>query len=93
MEPSERWPVLLVLRRAAEEIGGIELRLFGSARHSTFPRDLDVLVLYDDPLKLDALVKTDIWELYTPPIDLIGMTYDEDFEFEFTTGTGAIALT
>jgi hypothetical protein len=92
MQPSERWPVLGDLCRTAEKIGSLELRLFGSALHSTSPRDLDVLVLYDDPLKLNALVEADIWELYAPPIDLIGMTHDEDFELEFTAGTGAIPL-
>lgn len=92
MQPSEHWPVLRVLRSAAEEIGGLELRLFGSARNSTTPRDLDVLVLYDDPLKLRALVEADLWELCTPPIDLIGMTRDEDFELEFSAETGATPL-
>lgn len=92
MQPSERWPVLGQLRHAAEKIGDLELRLFGSARHSTNPRDLDVLVLYDDPLKLSALVTADIWELYEPPIDLIGMTRGEDIELEFSAGTGATPL-
>lgn len=92
MQPSERWPVLGDLCRTAKKIGSLELRLFGSALHSTSRRDLDVLVLYDDPLKLNALVEADIWELYAPPIDLIGMTHDEDFELEFTAGTGAIPL-
>lgn len=92
MQPAERWPVLDELRRAAEKIGGLELRLFGSAQHSTSPRDLDVLVLYDDPLKLSALVEADMWELYEPPIDLIGMTRGEDIELEFTAGTGATPL-
>lgn len=92
MEPSKRWQGLHALCRAAEETGGIELRLFGSALHSLIPRDLDVLALYEDPHKLKAFVEWDIWELYTPPIDVIGMTYDEDFELGFSLGTGAVAF-
>jgi predicted nucleotidyltransferase len=84
--------VLGELRRTAAKIGGLELLLFGSAQRSTTPRDLDVLVLYDDPLKLSALVEADIWELYEPPIDLIGMTRSEDSELEFTAETGATPL-
>ena len=68
------------------------MHLFGSARHSTSPRDLDVLVLYNDPLKLSALVEADFWELYEPPVDLIGMTRGEDAELGFITGTGAAPL-
>ncbi|MFD1376080.1 hypothetical protein ACFQ4U_07000 [Micrococcus antarcticus] len=92
MQPSERWPVLGELCRAAEQIGSLELRLFGSALYSISPSDLDVLVLYDNPAKLNALVKADLWEMYVPPIDLIGMTHDEDFELKFTAGTGATPL-
>lgn len=86
------FPSLDALCREAGEIGGLEVRVFGSALRSSCPRDLDVLVLYSERDQLLELRSRLCWETADPPIDLIAMTVDEDEELAFSAGVMPIAL-
>ncbi|MEP6697640.1 MAG: hypothetical protein ABJA34_12315 [Pseudonocardiales bacterium] len=54
------------------------------------PNDLDVAVIYEDRARLLDLRGRAPWELTAPPIDLIGLTPDEDADLAFLDGVQAI---
>lgn len=93
MKPSpDSWPALRQLVRLAEELGAIQVWLFGSALRSHTPRDLDVLVVYLDENVPRALRSDMLLELLSPPIDLIAMTPDEVDALDFLGTMPAICL-
>lgn len=83
MELTRRWPQLVELASQATEVGGLQLWAFGSLLQVSNPNDLDVAVIYTDRRRLVQLRKRAPWELTVPPIDLIGLTPDEEVELRF----------
>ena len=75
--PDFVWPQMRQIIEAAKDIGSLELWLFGSAINSISPRDIDILVVYRDLEKLDALFDHAFWELYYPPVEITAMMPDE----------------
>jgi predicted nucleotidyltransferase len=87
-----RWPVLDELCRCAESLHRLEVWVFGSMLRSDKPRDLDVLVIYNDPVDLATLRRMGWWEISAPQVDIIAMTPDEEHHYRFIEVTGAIRL-
>jgi hypothetical protein len=74
------------------EFPGLEVWAFGSMLQSEEPRDLDVLVIYDDLNDIVAVRKMHLWEVTLPPVEIIAMTRDEQTHYRFIEETGAIRL-
>jgi hypothetical protein len=92
MDLTDRWPQLANLVEQAAQIGGLQLWAFGSMLQVPEPNDLDVAVIYNDRARLLDLRSRVPWELTAPPIDLIGLTPDEDADLAFLDGVQAIQL-
>ena len=88
----ERWPQLGCLLSLSRELPTLQVWLFGSARYSDDPADLDVLLIYTDRSYVVALRKMRPWTEYEPPIHIIAMTSLEVAEYDFVATTGAIRL-
>jgi hypothetical protein len=56
------------------------------------PRDLDVLIIYNDRADLAALREMGWWEITAPAVDIIAMTPDEEHHYKFIEVTGAVRL-
>ena len=68
---------------------GVELWLFGSALTSPAPADLDVLLLYQELVDIQAIRSAHPWDDESPPIHIIAMTRQEESEYGFIRGTRA----
>ena len=90
--PLDSWPSLGRLVRLADEVGAIQVWLFGSAQTSPSPRDLDVLVIYADEQVPGKLRSSTVFELLDPPIDLIALMPDEAEELSFLATVPATLL-
>jgi hypothetical protein len=92
MDLKDRWPILNELCRCAEKLPELEVWAFGSMLRSNRPHDLDVLIVYNDRAQLSALRDMGLWEVTAPTVDIIAMTPDEEYHYQFTTATGALRL-
>ena len=76
----------------------IELYLFGSARISATPNDLDILLIYPDDSKitkafdLKKLLKNYLQELNNIEVHMVLMTSQENEEINFVKKENAIKL-
>lgn len=92
MSPSDRWPQLQLLIDAVQCRPGLELWLFGSAVSRIDPRDLDVLVIYDDRRAVVDLRAMHEWEEFNPACNIIAMTHTEAVEYDFVATTHAVRI-
>lgn len=92
MDLRAQWPVLDELCRCAGYLPGLTVWAFGSMLRTRAPRDLDVLVVYDDRADVIALRAMKLWEVNVPVVDLIATTPDEEKHYEFIKTTGAVRI-
>jgi predicted nucleotidyltransferase len=92
MDLRDRWPTLDELCRYAERFPGLEVWAFGSMLRSDRPHDLDVLIVYNDRADVVALRDMGLWEVTVPMVDIIAMTPDEEYHYQFIEVTGALRL-
>lgn len=92
MDLRDRWPILDELCRCAARIPGLEVWAFGSMLRSDTPSDLDILIVYNERIDVDALRDMGLWELAIPAVDILAMTPDEEHHYQFITVTGALRL-
>jgi hypothetical protein len=70
----------------------LQVWAFGSMLRSDRPRDLDVLVIYNDRADLVALREMAWWEVSAPTVEIIAMTPDEEYHYDFIEVTSAMRL-
>lgn len=92
MERLVRWPHLARLCELAESKPDLQVWLFGSALQSATPKDIDVLLVYEDYEDVASIRRDGWWADEEPPIDLIAMTTAEDRDYDFVAGTRAERL-
>lgn len=92
MDLRKRWPILDELCRCAERFSTMQVWAFGSMLRFDNPRDLDVLVIYNDRADVVAIRDMGFWEVAIPVVDLIAMTPDEERHYRFIETTGALRL-
>jgi hypothetical protein len=92
MDLKDRWPVLDELCRCAERFPGLEVWAFGSMLRSDTPHDLDILIVYNDRADVVALRDMSLWEVTAPAVDIIAMTPNEEYHYQFIEMTGALRL-
>jgi hypothetical protein len=92
MDLEQRWPILDELGACATRFPGLQLWVFGSMLRTEHPRDLDVLIIYTDPVQVTALYGMRWWDATLPPLHFIAMTPDEEHDYRFIEVTEAIPL-
>lgn len=92
MDLRSRWPQLQALADAAEDLTGLQVWVFGSALRRDDPKDLDVLLVYEDRQSVVALRAMQLWGEFSPPCDIIAMTPRELEEYDFVATTQAVRL-
>jgi hypothetical protein len=92
MDLSDRWPTLNELCQCAAKLARLEVWAFGSMLWSDQPHDLDVLIIYNDRANVVALRDMGLWEVTVPTMDIIAMTPDEEYHYQFIKVTGALRL-
>lgn len=66
--------------------------LFGSALRRGNPRDIDILIMYEDPMALAQLKSAVRREFPGPPCDIIALTPQEEAFYDFRHGVNAVQL-
>jgi hypothetical protein len=89
MDLRARWRQFDALCGVAEHYDDIEVWAYGSAIRQDAPRDLDVLLLYDDRPSVVAIRSARKWAETSPPCHIIAMTRAEEREYGFIQLTGA----
>lgn len=92
MDLRARWPQVEALCQAAERFADLEVWAFGSALRRDDPRDLDILLIYDDRASVLAVRAAGTWDAVDPPCDVIAMTRTEEQEYGFIDSTSAVRL-
>lgn len=92
MEVTSRWPQLGAVIACAQNLGGLEVWLFGSALRRPDPEDLDILLVYDDRERVVALRTAEPWKHFSPPCHFIAMTRTELNEYDFVATTQATRI-
>jgi predicted nucleotidyltransferase len=90
MDLRARWRQFDALCQLAEGFADLEVWAFGSALRTADPRDLDVLLIYDDRASVVAVRAAGTWFETDPPCDIIAMTRAEESEYAFIEVTGAV---
>lgn len=92
MDLKQRWLILDELCTCATQFPDVQLWVFGSMLRTEHPRDLDVLIIYTNPKHVTDLYGAREWEATLPPLHFIAMTPDEEHDYRFIEGTGAVLL-
>jgi hypothetical protein len=86
------WPHLRRLIDVTGADPSLSMWIFGSALVSDRPRDIDVLLVYENREGVLRVRHAERWDDFDPPIDLIAMTSDEEHHYDFVRITRAVRI-
>lgn len=92
MEITGSWPQLAYFVKIAGLFPGVQTWLFGSALTSAAPRDIDVLVIYEDRADVVAIRAVRKWNHFDPPLHIIAMTAEEEHFHQFIAQTASVRI-